>query len=189
MDASGGIRVARTRDALGATDVLHGLLHGALGDVEGAAEVGAVVRVVRRRDHEVLDGHKVVPPHRLERLRRGDHGLEVAAEDLVGGAGDLGLAAEVAVDVREHCRRVGLALLEDAAREAVGLLEQRRDEVLGLYCLVGVLFGDLRTKRGASRIGVALPPRAGCERRRRGARCGGNGVEGKFREASGRRCG
>ena len=58
----------------------------------------------------------------------------------------LGLPCNVSLDFRKQLSRVHASLSENASREAVGLLQHRLHEVLGLHYLLAALLRNLRRR-------------------------------------------
>lgn len=87
-------------------------------------------------------GFKSQPPHsRSCRQARQDR------RHLRGVAADAGLPADEGFRRVQQRRGVALRLGHDLARQAVGLLQQRLEQVLRLHDLLRVLLRDVRCRR------------------------------------------
>jgi len=101
-------------------------------------------RVLRQRQHQVLHAHKRVPHLGLDLHGARDAALQVAPQHLLRAAAALArLAADEGVRLVQDAGGVRPRLADDAARQAVGLLQQRLEQVLRLHDLLRVGGGDL----------------------------------------------
>jgi hypothetical protein len=124
----------------------------------------------------VVDGDKVVAHLGLGALGARDERLEVAAQDLATVAADLRLALDEGVDALEQQGRIASRRGHAPAREAVGLLQQRLEQVLRLDDLVRGRLGDVgRGDDGLPGLlrELVLGDALATSRARLGARCQG----------------
>jgi len=114
------------RDLVAPAHVLDRLLELGLGQPLLLEQRLGEAGVVAEREHEVLDRDELVAQLLAHVHGAVDGGLEVAAQDLLRGvARHARLPADVVVGALEQARRVAAGLADEAAGEAVGLLQQR----------------------------------------------------------------
>ena len=110
----------------------------------GALERAAGLALVGRERHEQMLAGDVGVLHLLGDLEGvGQHGVEARAHaHLSGRAGDLGRCCQGFADGRVELVRVRADLREDRPDDALGLVEQRLEQVLGFDLACAVLLGD-----------------------------------------------